>query len=137
MNLKDILAVSGQSGLFRYISQGKNGFILEHLTEKKRIHAPATAKISGLEDIAIFTDDEEIPLKGVFQIIFKKESGNPALSHKSSDQDLKGYFASVLPAYDRNKVYVSDIRKVLLWYNSLQELGMIDLENEPLKEETP
>jgi len=130
MNLKDILAISGHSGLFRFVSQSRNGFIVEQLSDNKRIFAPASAKISGLEDIAIFTDRGEIPLKTVLRTIYQKEEGGQAPSPKSTDQELKAYFAGILPDYDRNRMYVSDIRKVMLWYQLLTALNMIDLEEE-------
>lgn len=125
MKLKDILSISGESGLFKYIAQGKNSIIVEHLETKKRLAAHGTAKVSSLEDIAIFTDDEEVPLGEVFDKIFEKEEGAPAIDHKSSANKLKDYFGEVLPEYDRDRVYVSDIKKLLSWYNTLHELEML------------
>ena len=134
MNLKEILAISGHGGLFRYISQGRSGYILEQLADKKRIHQPVTAKISGLEDIAVFTHEAEVPLKEVFQKISERENGEKAPSHKSDNETLKNYFSSVLPSYDQNRVYVSDIRKILLWYNILQEQGLLSVESDSTEE---
>ena len=125
MKLKDILSISGEGGLFRFIAQGKNSIIVEHLETKKRTAAHGTAKVSSLEDIAIFTDDEEVPLSEVFDKIFEKEDGGEALNHKSSSNELKEYFEEVLPAYDRDRVYVSDIKKLLNWYNTLHKLEML------------
>ncbi|MCT4636525.1 MAG: DUF5606 domain-containing protein [Bacteroidales bacterium] len=125
MELKDILAISGHGGLFKFVSQGRNGIIVESLVDKKRISASATAKISALEDIAIYTDVEEISLADVFTSIYNKEDGNQTISHKSSSNELKAYFEEVLPEYDKDRVYVSDIKKVLNWYNILQSLDMV------------
>lgn len=133
MKLKDILAISGENGLFKFIAQGKNSIVVEHLETKKRSSAHGTAKVSSLEDIAIFTDDEDMPMGKVFDLIHEKEKGGQAINHKSSPADLKGYFENILPEYDRDRVYVSDIKKLLSWYNILQSLDML----EPDDEETP
>lgn len=131
MELKDIMAITGQPGLYQYLSQGRNGIIVEGIDDKKRIFVPATAKISSLSDIAIFTEKEEVSLKEVFKKIRTKENGGPAISHKVEDAELKKYFEAVLPDYDREKVYVSDIKKVFNWYNVLQknnQLAILDVE---------
>ena len=128
MALKDILVISGQSGLFRYISKGRNNVIVENLSDHKRTTIPATAKISMLEDIALFTENDDISLREVFAKMQTKESGGAAISHKSSDKELKIYFSEVLPEYDKDRVYLSDIRKVVMWYNLLLELGITDFE---------
>lgn len=138
MNLKDILVISGMPGMYRFVSQGRHGMIVEGLTDKKRLNVAMTAKISGLEDISVFTEDEDIPLAEVFRNIYRKEDGAAALSHKSADLVLKDYFAQVLPNYDRSRVYVSDMRKIVRWYNLLQVMGLVDLEQpaEDIAEET-
>jgi hypothetical protein len=135
MNLKDILAISGYSGLFRFISQGRSGVIVEGLIDKKRMNATASARVSALDDIAIYTDDKEIPLKEVLKRIYKKEDGKPTIDPKSPVDKLKAYFEEVIPEYDHDKVYVSDMKKVFTWYNILLDLKMVDLEEDP-KEET-
>ena len=126
--LKDILSISGYGGLFKFISQGRTGVIVESLEDKKRMNASASAKISALEDISIFTDTEDKPLKDVFKLIFEKENEGEAINHKSSADELKNYFTEVLPDYDRDRVYVSDIKKVLNWYNILQKLELLNFE---------
>ncbi len=138
MDLKGILSIGGYSGLYKLIKQSKTGFVVESLADKKRMQAFATSKISTLEDIAIYTETGEISLKDVFKKIFEKEGGKQTISHKSKPEELKNYFAEVLPDYDRDRVYVSDIKKVVNWYNQLVDLGMIDLEEEEneQKEET-
>lgn len=128
--LKDILSISGHGGLFKFISQGRHGIIVESLETKKRMNASASAKISALEDIAIFTDTEDKPLKDVLKLIHEKENGGEAISHKSSADELKQYFEEVLPDYDQDRVYVSDIKKVIQWYNLLHKFEMLNFEEE-------
>lgn len=126
--LKDILSISGKGGLFKFISQGRNGIIVESLSDHKRSSVNAAAKISSLEDISVFTEDEEISLEKVFKLISEREDGGPAISHKASNEELKSYFSEVLPEYDRSRVYVSDIKKIIQWYNTLQEMEMLRFE---------
>ena len=126
--LKGILSISGQSGLFKLISQTKNGILVESLETKKRMPAHASAKVSALEDIAIFTDEEEVPLKVVFKTIFTKENGGQAIDPKSNNDILKKYFEQILQNYDKNRVYVSDMKKVISWYNSLQKENMLNFD---------
>jgi hypothetical protein len=126
MNLKDILAISGHPGLYKFISQGKNSIIVESLADKKRFAAYASSKVSALKDVAIFTNSGETPLKDVFQTIYEREKGGMTLNPKSSSDDqMKTYFTEILPDYDKEKVYLSDIRKVFSWYNSLNETGLL------------
>ena len=134
MELKDILAISGHPGLYKYISQGRSAIIVENLESKKRISAFASEKISSLEDISVFTDAEDVPLPDVFKFIYDKENGGPAIHHKSSPEELKEYFAEVIPEYDRNRVYVSDMKKIFLWYNLLLKLNMVTFEEEKEEE---
>lgn len=130
MNLKDILAISGESGLFRFLAQGRNAIIVEHLETGKRQTASSSAKVSSLEDIAIFTDGEEIKLSVIFDRIWDKESGGLAADAKTSADELTGYFAEVVPEYDRDRVYSSDIKKVIAWYNLLHKLNLLVREEE-------
>lgn len=125
MVLKDLLSISGQGGLFKFVSQGRSGVIVENIETKKRTNVPATAKMSSLEDIAIFTEDEEIPLSEVMDKIFEKENGGPTISHKSDANDLKKLMAELLPDYDQERVYVSDMKKLFQWYNLLQKHEML------------
>ncbi|MCK4921533.1 MAG: DUF5606 domain-containing protein [Bacteroidales bacterium] len=135
MELKDILAIGGKPGLYKFVSQAKNGIIVEGLQDKKRLPAYATDKVSALDDIAVFTEEEEVPLAEVFVNIFKKMEGGAAINHKSDSSELKDFFSDVLPGYDRERVYVSDIKKILAWYNLLHELGMVDGELKVKEEE--
>jgi hypothetical protein len=133
MILKDILAISGEPGLFKFIAQGKNAIIVEHLESKKRSSAYGSAKVSSLEDIAIFTDKEDVPLGKVFDLIFEKGNGGSAIDSKSDNNKLKVWFEEILPEYSKDKVYMSDIRKVAQWYNILHKLNLL-IKDEP---ETP
>ncbi|MBN2484790.1 MAG: DUF5606 domain-containing protein [Bacteroidales bacterium] len=137
MKLKDTLAVAGKPGLFKFISQGRNGIIVESITDNKRMLVPSSSKVSALADIAIYTETEEVPLKEVLKKIFTKENGQQAVDHKSPEANLKDYFELVLPDYDKNRVYGSDIKKVISWYNLLTSLNLFDPdENEEEAEET-
>ncbi len=124
--LKGLLAISGQRGLFRLVSQAKNSIIVESLIDGKRMPAYATSRISALEDISIYTEEEDVKLFEVFKSIYEKENGGQAISSKSSGNELKSYFEEVMPLYDKDRVYVSDIKKVLSWYNLLVELNLFD-----------
>jgi len=125
MVLKDIMAISGEPGLFRFIAQGKNSIIVEHLETKKRSSAFGSAKVSSLEDIAIFTEKEDMPLSKVFDLIYDKANGGPAIESKADGNKLKVWFEEILPEYDKDKVYTSDIKKVALWYNILHKLNLL------------
>jgi len=134
MELKDIMAISGHSGLFKFISQGRHGIIVESLSNGKRASISASSKVSSLSDIAIFTDNGEVAFKDVLKKIKEAENGGPAINQKSEDKELKKYFEKILPEYDRDRVYTSDIKKVITWYNQLQTLNLLDIIE---KEETP
>ncbi|HPX05882.1 MAG TPA: DUF5606 domain-containing protein [Tenuifilaceae bacterium] len=127
MALKDILAISGHSGLFKFISQGRQGIIVESLADGKRTNVPTTAKVSGLADIAIYAETGEVPLREVLLKVKNICNAGPAIDPKSDNNKLKDFFASVLPDYDRERVYVSDIKKVVLWYNQIQALNMLEM----------
>jgi hypothetical protein len=131
MVLKDIIAISGEPGLFRFIAQGKNSIIVEHLESKKRGSAYGSAKVSSLEDIAIFTENEDVPLGKVFDIIYEKADGGVVIDPKSDSEKLKDWFGEILPEYSRDKVYVSDIKKIALWYNLLHKLNLL-VKEEPV-----
>ena len=134
MELEGIIAISGKGGLFKLISQSRGGFIVEALADGKRFPVQAANNVSSLEDIAMYTYEEEVPLKDVLANIAKKENGGQAISHKESANKLKEYFGEVLPNFDEDRVYTSDIKKVFQWYNILQTSGLITLEEE--KEDT-
>jgi len=133
--LKGILAISGQPGLYKVISEGKNNVVIESLLTGKKSTAYADAKMSSLEDIAIYTSSEDLPLKKVFRKIADKENGGQAINVKSSPEELKNYFEEILPEYDRERVYVSDVKKVISWYNLLNEKGLLVFDAELTDEE--
>jgi len=136
MDLTGILSISGYGGLFKLIKQTKTGFIVESLIDKKRMQAFASSKISTLEDIAIYTETGEMHLKEVFKKIFQhKEEKKLELTAKSSSEELKSFFEEVIPDYDKERVYVSDIKKVASWYNILVDQGLVDLKEDESKEE--
>lgn len=122
--LKDILSISGKPGLFKLISQGKGALVVESLLTGKKAPAFTHEKIISLGDIAIFTEEEEKPLFEVFCVLNEKEEGKIAsISPKAKPDELKAYFAEVLPNFDRDRVYPNDIKKLISWYNILIEQG--------------
>ena len=134
--LKGILAISGEPGLYKMVSQAKNGIIVESIETQKRIPAYATNKISSLEDIAIFTEDDEVPLKDIFLNIKTKSNGSEAISNKASNNEIKSLFKEILPNYDEDRVYVSDMKKVFRWYNILAKQDLlIETKEEEVVEE--
>lgn len=130
MDLSKILSISGKPGLFTLISQAKSGALIESLLDGKRQTAFANAKISSLQDISIFTIDEDIPLVKVFQEIYKKEDGKDCIDPKSDSKKLIAYMTEIVPNFDRERVYVSDMKKLFTWYNLLNSKGLIDLKDE-------
>jgi hypothetical protein len=128
MDLKEILSVSGKPGLFKTIAQTKTGVIIESLTDGKRIQAFASDKISSLGEISIFTSSEDMPLREVFRLIQEKNGDQPAPDAKSNDQALKAFFETIVPDYDRERVYTSHMRKLVQWYNLLIANGINDFQ---------
>jgi hypothetical protein len=126
MDLKEILSVSGKPGLFKTIAQTKTGVIIESLTDGKRIQAFASDKISSLGEISIFTTEEDMPLREVFRLIREKNGEQPALDAKSDDSAIKAFFESIVPGYDKERVYTSHMRKLIQWYNLLIVNGITD-----------
>lgn len=140
MDLTKILAISGKPGLYEMLSQTKTGFIVESLTDAKRFPVFAHERVSSLEEISIFsTLEEDLPLKDVLKNIFDKTGGQAAPDPKSSPEKLKEFFADAVPDHDQERVYPSDIKKVLGWYNLMLEKGLLvfDEEKEDDKPEGP
>ncbi len=127
LDLKKIISISGQPGLFQFVSQSRNGIIVESLLDGKRMNASASAKVSSLGDIAVYTETGEVALKEVLKSIRTKESSGQALTPKATNDQLKAYLESVLPDFDKDKVYASDIKKMVAWYNLLQSKDMLSL----------
>ncbi|MBE6328451.1 MAG: hypothetical protein E7077_15635 [Bacteroidales bacterium] len=129
--LRRILSIAGRPGLFKLASQGKNMLIVEELASGKKTPAYATEKIISLNDIAIYTDEGEVSLASVFDSIKKKENGAATSVKPSNDADqMRAYFEEVLPNFDRTRVHVSDIKKVMVWYNLLVGANMTDFVKE-------
>lgn len=126
MNLTGIIAISGRAGLYKVVAQGKNNLIVESLDDKKRFPAYASDRISALEDISIYATDEDVALKVIFDSIYTKEIGGMAPSHKEDKKLLEGYLLDILPNYDQERVYISDIKKLFQWYNLLHKAGELN-----------
>lgn len=119
MEFNKIIAVTGKPGLYNVVSQTKTGIVVESLSDKKRFPILSTQNVSLLENIAIFTYEEEVPLLTVFKSIFEKEEGKETISHKESGAKLTSFFAEILPDFDQERVYTSNIKKIIQWYNML------------------
>jgi len=129
MSLDKVLSISGRPGLFKLITQTRGGFIVESLIDQKKIPVNMQDNVSVLSEIAIYTLQEELPLKEVFKKIKEKEGGKQtSISHKESKDKLEEYFFEVLPNYDEDRVYASDIKKIIQWYNLLEKHNMLDFE---------
>ncbi|MBC2845668.1 DUF5606 domain-containing protein [Winogradskyella flava] len=138
MSLDKILAISGKPGLFEIVTQTRTGAVVQSLIDKKRITVGAHSNISILSEIAIYTLTEEVPLRDVLKKVKHKENGEPtSISHKDGKDTLEEYFFDVLPDYDEDRVYPSDIKKVIQWYNLLQKNNLLDaLESEDDEKDT-
>lgn len=132
MSLEKILSIAGKPGLYELKTQTRTGLLAESLLDGRKVTVSARQNVSLLSEIAIYTLGSEMPLREVFQKIAEKENGGPAISHKSSKEELEEYFFNVVPEYDEDRVYPSDIKKVVQWYNLLHKAGHTDFE---LKEE--
>lgn len=127
-DLKKIVAITHYPGLYRHLSQSKNGIIVESLIDGKRMCATASMRVSLLSDTSVYTDTDELPLREVLLKIKEKQQGQPAISAKAPEAELRAFFAEVLPNYDRERFYPSHMKKVLDWYNLLQQNQMLDIE---------
>lgn len=130
MGLQKVLSVAGKPGLFKLIARNKGGVVVESLLDGKRTSISATANVSSLGDIAIYTYDKEVPLREVFQAMASATEGKEALSHKSSKDELEDFFGEVLPKFDQERVYASDIKKVVQWFNILVKNDLLSLLDE-------
>jgi hypothetical protein len=124
MTLDKILAISKKPGLFKLISPSKNAYIVESLLDQKRTAVKIDRSLTLLGDISVYTLEEEIPLSQVFYSIYEKENGQKSsVDSKASKDDLEAYFFSILPNFDEDRVYSSDIKKIISWYNTLLNSG--------------
>lgn len=126
MELADILAISGQPGLYKFVARSSNGVIVESLTDGRRINASGTSRVSAMTDIAVFTEDEDLPLAEVFTSLYKISDGKKTISHKESAGAIEAVFAQAVPTYERSRVHLSDMKKILSWYNILIDCGMTE-----------
>lgn len=123
IDLTGFISISGQPGLFKIVAQSKNGIIVEGLTDKKRLNIYSSTKVSTLSDISMFTTGDDKPIDEIMTNISEKEKGGPAIDNKADDKAIEKYFGEVLPDYDKDRVYVSNMRKLFSWYNALQSTG--------------
>ena len=139
MGLDKVLAISGKPGLYELTAQTRGGFVAKSMLDGKKIAVNMRHNVSILSEIAIYTYTEEIPLGEVFQKIKEKEDGKATISHKSSKKELENYFSEILPDYDEDRVYASDMKKIFQWYNILIENGFTDFskEEDPVKADKP
>jgi hypothetical protein len=134
MSLDKVLSISGKPGLYHLRAKTRGGFIAESLADGKKSPVSMRHNVSILSEIAIYTLDGEEPLKNIFKKISEKENGGQAIDHKAPKNDLEAYFFEILPNFDEDRVYASDIKKVLQWYNLLQAQDMLGLEDDPKAE---
>lgn len=131
MTLEKILAIGGKPGLYKLVTQTRGGFVAESLLDKKRTTVGLRSNVSVLSEIAIYTLEEELPLRAVFQKIQEREEGGKtSVDHKDDKLKLEEYFFGILPDYDEDRVYSSDIKKVIQWYNILHDNGITDFSDE-------
>lgn len=135
MSLEKILTISGKPGLYQLQNQTRKGFLATSLIDGKKISVSARQNVSILAEIAIYTLTKELPLSEVLTKIFDKEKGGEAISHKSTKDELEEYFFEILPDYDEDRVYPSDIKKIVQWYNLLTKNGISQFKNESSEEE--
>lgn len=125
-DLSKVLAISGQSGLYNYVSHSRTGVIVESLADKKRSNVSASGKVTSLADISIYTDEEEVKLQQVFLNMKEVLGDADAPTSKAKPEELKALFEKALPTYDRDRFYVSHMKKVVDWYNSLKNHASLD-----------
>lgn len=136
MSVEKVLAISGKPGLYELKLQTRAGFLAQSLVDGKKITVGLKSNVSLLSEISIYTETGEVKLFEVFSRIAQKENNGQAISHKSDNQEVENYFSEVLPDFDRDRVYHSDIKKVLNWYNILNNAGVrFQLKDEVAKEE--
>lgn len=135
MNLEKILAISGMPGIYTLKLQTRTGFIAESLIDGKRVTVGLRSNVSLLSEISVYTYEAEMPLAEVMRAIAAKENNGPAISHKEDTAKLVAYFKEIMPNYDEDRVYASDIKKILHWYGILQNKGLVSAEEPSVSEE--
>ena len=134
MELRTVLSIAGKPGLFKLVAQNKGGVVVESLLDGKRTSISASANVSSLGDIAIYTYEEEVPLREVFKAMSAATGGKEALSHNSSKGELEDFFGEVLPKFDQERVYASDIKKIVQWFNILAKNELLAILDETEEE---
>lgn len=134
MELKEILAVAGYPGLYKYVAQSTRGIIVESLSDGKRMNVPSSARVSSMTDISVFTDSEDRPLAQVFESFYTLTGGKQTIGHKEDPSKVEAAFAEAVPDYDPDQVHFSDMKKIVQWYNTLVAAGMTEFK---LPEEEP
>ena len=135
MNVEGIINVAGKPGLYKVISKSNNTVIIESLIDKKRSPIYSHNQANLLEEIGIYSYEDTTSLSVIFDFIASKENGNKCLSHKSEKNNLLNYFREIMPDYDEERVYYSDIKKVIQWYNLMHDTGLIIMEKKEKKKE--
>jgi len=125
MNLESIISITGKPGLFKVLSQIKNGLVVESLIDGKRMPVHASDKVSALSDISIYTNDSDIPLSDIYDKLFEKTAGKPAIDHKATPDELRAYLKEIVEDFDQDRVYNSDLKKLFQWFNLLAENGLL------------
>jgi hypothetical protein len=135
MDLKSIISITGKPGLHKVISQTKNGLIAESIEDGKRFPVYASEKVSAIEDISIYTTTEDVPLTDVYEKLFKKTEGKAAIDHKSKPEEIKKFIKQVVD-FDEERVYNSDLKKMIQWFNILVNAGLLKIEVKKEKKTT-
>lgn len=125
MNLESIISITGKPGLYKVLSQVKNGLIVESIIDGKRMPIYASEKVSALTDISIYTYDSDIPLSEIYDKIFDKTAGKAAIDHKAKPEELRNYLKDIVEDFDQERVYNSDLKKLFQWFNVLAENGLL------------
>ncbi len=135
MSLEKIISITGKPGLYKVVSQIKNGLIVESVTEGKRIPVYSSEKVSALSDISIYTYSGDLPLKEVYEKMAKKTNGKAAIDHKSDANDLRNFLKEVVEDFDQDRVYHSDLKKLFQWFNILAQHDLLKEDKEEAKKE--
>lgn len=136
MNLEGIISISGKPGLFKVVSKRKNGLIVASIPEGKKLNVFALDKVSALEDISIYTYEDDIPLIEVYKNIFKLENGGASIEANESGDKLRAKMEEVLPDFDQERVYASDLKKLFQWYNLLISANLLSMDKEDKSDES-
>ena len=135
MKISDVLAISGKPGLFKILASSPKNLVVESMIDGKRSSTPGSLRVSSLSDITMYTLEEDVPLREILKSMFDKNNGKPALSHNSAPQEVKDFIDSVVNDLDHSRVYASDLRKLVQWYNLLISQKALPFEEEEEKED--